>query len=285
MDCDAPVRFAVSEYGEPFHVEVWRCRDRRASRCGPCSGRHRRRVFTVASEGMHVVGGAYYLATLTAPSDVGDHCLVRDCDGLTCSHPRCRCTPPGGVDLGEWNPTAAKRWNHFLTLVERHYGSRPSYFRGVEVQDGKRRSDQKGRGALHLHILMRSDQVLDEKRLRGFAMDAGFGHELVLDQLTPGSKAAAYYVSKYVSKASDMRVSVPWSAPHTDPYTGETFAVDAPATYRTWSQSRTWGRTLEEIRAADAARYSVQEQLRLLQKKFGIGVCDAQPPAGPEPDD
>jgi hypothetical protein len=289
LDCDRPVRWGVSDVGEPYRVEIWRCQDKRESRCRPCSARYRRRVQSVAAEGMYVADGILNLLTLTAPSEVGQHCKKPGCSSSSCSHEKCACTPPGGVDLGEWNASAGRRWNHFLTLLKHHYGSRPAYFRAVETQDGKRRPDSLGgRGALHLHVPVRFPYVVSLRTLRRLAIQAGFGHSVDLQLIAPGSAHAAKvaaYVSKYVTKACDSRDDVPWAAEHTDPWTGEVRLVDARPTYRTWSQSRTWGKTLAELRRADLARYLVQEQLRALHEHLAAGGSLTGPPPGPAPDD
>jgi hypothetical protein len=290
LDCDRPVRWGVSDTGEPYRVELFRCGDKRQEKCGPCSARYRRRVQSVAAEGMFVAEGSLNLLTLTPPSHLGQHCLRPGCSAVDgCAHEKCPCSPVGGVDLAEWNASAGKRWAHFLRLFERRFGHRPAYFRAVESQDGKRRQDgTSGRGGLHLHVPIRFDCVVSVKTLRVLAIQAGFGHEVDLQAVAPGSAHAvkvAAYVSKYVTKSTSARPDVPWCAPLTDPRTGEVRLVDAPATFRTWSQSQTWGKSMAELRAADLARYRAQEQLRVLAEHLAAGVSAASPPPGPAPDD
>jgi hypothetical protein len=235
-----------------------------------------------------LAGGELGLLTLTAPGSA-QHCKRRGCDGIRCPHELCECTPEGGCDLGLWNPSAAKRWNHFLLLVQRHYGFRPDYFRSVEVQDGKRCEESGcGRGALHLHVIVRSQVVMTVPVLRALAIRAGFGHSLTYDVLDPASKGAAHYVSKYVTKAADQRQDVPWTSLYVDPFTGDERLVDAhdggkAATYRTWSKSVNFGRTLKELRCAAATRYAVQEQLRALGIVWEPSRPVADPPPGQAP--
>lgn len=233
---------------------------------------------------MWLVAGELGLLTLTSPGD-GSHCKRRGCDGTRCAHERCLCTPDGGCDLGLWNPSAAKRWNHLLLLIQREYGSRPAYFRGVEVQDGERCDDLTcGRGALHFHVIVRSDYAMTVRTLRRLAIRAGFGHSLTYDVLEPGSKAAAHYVSKYVAKAADERQDVPWTVLYTDPMTGDESLVDDDRpTYRTWSMSRSFGRTLGQLRRAAATRYALQEQLRALGIEWNPGQPAVPPAPGAEP--
>jgi len=104
--------------------------------------------------------------------------------------------------------------------------------RGVEVQV---------RGALHDHALLWSPTPLSLTAVRRRAIAAGFGHSVDLAPLVPGSRKAAYYVSKYITKATDSREQVPWAADVVDRNTGEVTRGLVPARYRTWSCSRGWG--------------------------------------------
>jgi hypothetical protein len=49
------------------------------------------------------------------------------------------------------------------------------------------------------------------QQVRKIAVKAGFGHECDVAELAPGSRKAAYYVSKYVGKSTDVRAEVPWA--------------------------------------------------------------------------
>jgi hypothetical protein len=156
----------------------------------------------------------------------------------------CPCTPRGGVDLAEWNADHSRRWNHFRTVLRRDFADGAEFFRGIEVQK---------RGALHDHALIWSPVVLSESELRELAIRCGFGHEVKLERIEPGSKKSAFYVSKYVSKSADSREMVPWVGDKIDKSTGEVTRGRVVARYRTWSASRGWGSRLGEIRAAAAA--------------------------------
>lgn len=228
LDCESPLRVLVSDSGNEYR-EVWRCRNHRRSKCRPCATRYRGRVESVAADGMFRQGGFYYLLTLTAPGD-REHRMP--------SGKLCPCTPVGGVELSRWNPDAGRCWNRFLVAVERRYLVRPRYFRSAETQD---------RGALHHHVIVWSPRKLHVRTLRPLAMAAGYGHEVDLQALTPGSRKAARYVSKYVTKSADSRDEVPWWATWVDEETGEVCEGLAPATFRTWSSSRDWGVSMQEL--------------------------------------
>jgi len=258
IGCDRPLlayKVSPSYVWEPF---LMRCGVSRASKCVRCSDRYRDRVQTVAQNGLQaeVPGEYFYLLTFTPPGDV-EHCKIKHCIGpcITASHPKCRCTPVGGVNLADWNPTCSSKWNDLLKYIERTPGwSRPSYFRAVEVQDGKRLCTdlQCGRGGLHLHVLVRTDYRIakDPKRpthLRSLAIRAGFGHSVDVQLIAPGSRAAARYVAKYVTKSADSRDDVPWQTKHLNEVTGETIVRTEP-TYRTWSMSRTWSESMKALR-------------------------------------
>lgn len=174
------------------------------------------------------------MLTLTAPGD-REHGLP---DGSVCP-----CTPPGGIDLASWNASHSRRWNHFRTAVRQDEPDL-QFFRGVEVQS---------RGALHDHALVWSPTPLSVTGLRSIALRAGFGHSLDLAPIQPGSRKCAYYVSKYVTKATDSRDLVPWLAQVVDPLTGEVTEEVIAGRYRTWSMSREWGSTMTEVRRKSAA--------------------------------
>lgn len=191
---------------------------------------------------MHRGSGYLYLLTLTAPGD-SQHKIGG-------SRQVCACTPAGGIDLGEWNASHSRRWNHFRTRMKAEYEGL-QFFRGVEVQ---------GRGALHDHAMVWSPVPLDKGWLREVAIAAGFGHSVDLALCEPGSKKAAYYVSKYVTKATDARSSVPWAQDWVDRATGEVFRANGPGRYRTWSMSREWGSTMAQVRAQAAAYAALKRQ-------------------------
>lgn len=200
--------------------------------------------------------------TFTAPSDKGEHRLP--------SGDVCPCTPPGGVDLARWNASHSRRWNHLRTLLRREFPG-VEFIRGVEVQD---------RGALHDHVVayFPGGRLPSVSFLRSLAIRAGFGHSVDVAPCEPGSKKAAYYVSKYVTKACDQRSDVPWWGEVVDRRTGELSWGVTEGRYRTWSSSRAWGITMAEARAeaADYARVKAaereQESLALLEKMLGAVV-------------
>lgn len=159
-------------------------------------------------------------------------------------------------------------------MMRRELSPSLEYFRGVEVQV---------RGALHDHAMVWSPVPLGKTKLRGLAMRAGFGHSLDLAPAPPGSKRAAYYVSKYVTKATDVRDSVPWLpdgfVPVIDqvegvvllnPDTGE--VRPGQARYRTWSMSRQWGLTMAAVRAECRAWVAARE-LELEERAFELLVA------------
>jgi hypothetical protein len=151
------------------------------------------------------------------------------------------------------------------------------FFRGVEVQT---------RGALHDHAMVWSPVPLDRAWLRQVAMDAGFGHELDLAPCVPGSRKASYYVSKYVTKATDARETVPWTADYVNVETGVLERREGPGRYRTWSMSREWGTTMAEVRASAAAYALVkreQADKRVLYEAL-LALSDALGPLGLVPD-
>jgi hypothetical protein len=232
LDCERPLQVVCTRDGCQ-HSELRLCGNHRSGSCGPCSGRYGRRVRRLAARGMALRTKDFLsLVTLTAPG-ASAHLIGK-------TGRRCTCTPIGGVDLAQWNPTASTKWNALLLDVERTFGSRPQYFRAVEVQK---------RCAIHYHVLWRSEFPLTAQALRPLAIRAGFGHEVDVQRLDPRSRAAAAYVSKYVTKSVDSRDDVPWRADRIDKSTGEVHEnVLVPARFRAWSSSQRWGSTMAEIR-------------------------------------
>jgi hypothetical protein len=242
VDCERPL-LRVCGFCEA--QSVLPCSGHRESQCRPCAARYRRRVSKVVFSGVNGNQGHLYLLTLTAPSEKGAHCKKPRCRGSgrsTCGHETCPCTPEGGVDLAAWNADHSRRWNQFRTALKRLFPDL-QFFRGVEVQDGHRGGT--ARGALHDHCMVRTSSPLVLRQLRALAISCGFGHSVDLAGCAPGSKQAAYYVAKYVTKATDSRRAVPWVNVETGELTD--------GRYRTWSMSREWGLKMAEVRAADAA--------------------------------
>jgi hypothetical protein len=276
MDCQSPVRRVCLNCD---YFAIWSCGNRRESKCRPCSARYRRRVRAMAASGMSRVGGRYYFLTLTAPSDV--HHYGKSGDECPCS--------VRGFDVGKWNASHSDRWNRFRTALAREFPEL-EYFRGIE--------DQK-RGALHDHVLVWCQTEIDLGWLRKLAIRCGFGHEVDCPEIRPGSTEAAYYLSKYITKACDARDSVPWwDIPRprdleeagyppelVDALTGELFAGSVRARYRTWSKSDEWGTTMAALRAEAAVwaqMYADRESDPLVA--LLVAELGAQPVLEPSPD-
>lgn len=155
--------------------------------------------------------------------------------------------------MARWNASAGGRWNRLVQDLRRELGDKVEYFAAKEVQR---------RGALHFHVLVRSSDgrpvALSGGVLRALAIRHGFGHSVDVQPVAPNHAA---YVSKYVSKSADARHRVPWKGwghrthRDLDRATGEVTEVRTRVrtfdpTYRTWSASRGWGRSMAEVRAA-----------------------------------
>lgn len=249
LDCERPLHVRCRRCGFSYQ---WRCSGHRESRCKPCALRYRRRVRVVVDSGLlRRQGGSLYFLTLTAPG-ARRHCMLGNgCEykraGQDCRHAdACRCTPAGGTDLGYWNMGHSAAWNRLRTRISKLHPEL-EYFRGIEVQDGKRGGTR--RGALHDHMLLWVATPLDQSTLREWAMDAGFGHSLDLVPVVPGSKREAYYVAKYVTKSCDMRSDAVWY--EIDTATGE--ISQGRGRYRTWSDSQGWGDSMATVRSVAAA--------------------------------
>lgn len=263
LDCDQPM-FLLHSCGA---TSVARCNNHRASKCVPCSWRYRRRLVRIADDGAPA-GGHLYMGTWTAPG-AHEHRMP--------SGDLCPCTPEGGVNLAEWNPSASGRWNVMRGQIKRAVPDL-QYLRVVEVQK---------RGALHLHVLLWSPVPLDKAFLRRLAIANGFGHEFDLAPIVPGSRRHAYYVAKYVSKACDSRSEVPWNHEDVDQATGEIVQRTGPGRYRTWSSSHGWGLTMKAINEVCAAQR--ERRMALLAGLSEESTADKAPsvpsiPAvGPDP--
>lgn len=243
-------------------VDVWHCSNHRESKCSPCALRYRRRVRRVAEDGLlrRSPGGPVspplmsaswahgrsgqppahmYLLTLTAPSDRPHQRFI---PGRRGRHGACGCWSD---NLAVWNAGASGCWNRLRTSMSREWSV--DYFRATEVQDGHRGGS--GRGALHHHVLLVVSEPVSVDRLHELATAAGYGCVMDLEPLEPGSRKAARYVAKYVTKSADQREIVPWSRESVDRQTGE-ITEDHRPTFRTWSASRSWGLTMAECVAA-----------------------------------
>jgi hypothetical protein len=141
------------------------------------------------------------------------------------------------------------------------------FLRTVEVQDGKRRRDGVGRGALHHHTLIWTPgaQSVDVLAAQDLAQAAGYGCVIDLVEVERGSRRYAYYVSKYVTKSCDSRDEVPWMADVVDEVTGELLRLRSTATFRAWSSSQDFGPTMKALKLAAAMQARARaEQLRVL---------------------
>lgn len=242
------------------YAETWPCNSHRESRCEPCSLRYRRRLRRLAEVGMDKRAGHGFMGmlTLTAPGDSPHREWVpTQLHRPGMDRPDCHCHE--GVELGEWNAGHSASWNRLRTaLAKRH--PEMEYLRGVEVQ---------GRGALHDHVILWSPNPVDIAEVQALALAAGYGCVMDWAPCEPGSRKAAYYVSKYVTKSCDARSQVPWL--RVDRATGEVLAT-AP-TFRTWSSSQGWGMTMSEIRAL--CREQVQKSLERKEKALLDYLGDA----------
>jgi hypothetical protein len=255
-----------------------RCGASARSRCGPCSESYRRRVRRVFQSGWtDRPTDRVLLLTVTAPGD-REHFLR---DGSPCP-----CTPEGGMSVAESNSDASKRFNRLMQQIRRRYGKASQYAKAAEIQDGKRRRDHVGRGALHFHILLRverPDLMLRDYRasdpecpLRVMVERYGFGHSMDLQVV---EVTTASYCAKYVSKSADDRSDMPWL----DRQTG--VVVSGNGRYRTWTASRSWGLTMKAVRAAQAAWWQAGQasggETPAAGRQAGAGVAAEGGPLDP----
>lgn len=252
IGCEAPYRLICIVCGV---VRLGRCGKSSTRRCAPCGNRSRARVGHVGRSGL-VVSTEGLFVTLTAPS-WRPHFLP---DGRAC-----RCTGSGrsrrpSADLAEWNASSGARWHRLMQDLRRLLGEDVQYFKGAEVQR---------RGALHFHVLLRDPAgrplLLSTGQLRALAIKHGFGHSVDVQRLEVGH---ATYAAKYASKASSERPDVPWRGyarcERVDKSTGEVRKSKrwvTVATYRTWTCSRAWGRSMASIRAAQSHHEATLEAL------------------------
>lgn len=232
----------------------WPCNTTRQSRCAPCARRYRHRVEMVCQSGM--LGRVGYCLTLTAPGQ-NPHCFRhkrKGCQDPSCD--LCPCTPAGGVNLQAWNVDLTSRMNRLLEAIRR--GEASPLVRGkrqqVPLEYFQAREVQR-RGALHTHVpLVRSDGKplhLDKRQLRQLAMRHGFGHAMTYK---PFAKGLAYYCAKYVAKGADQRTHVPWLYGRRNKR-GE-------ATYRTWTRSRGFGKSMRQVREELCNRWRQTEEAK-----------------------
>ena len=238
------------------------CETTRSAQCQPCGRIYRGRVQRIAR-----AFSGLLMVTLTAPGTRLHRVKAVDGGWVVCP-----CTKPGGVDIAVWNAGAAMAWSRLVNNGIRRDPALAwlagAYFRATEVQ---------GRGALHFHVLVkiRPGTVVPAnglRDLRALAIAYGFGHEADVQEVEPGR--GAYYVAKYVGKASNLRAAVPWSKRKAMTLTELPLPVPAyavrnewvqfgpvrppvvveymsrQATYRTWSCSRDWPSSMGALRRA-----------------------------------
>jgi len=118
--------------------------------------------------------------------------------------------------------------------------------------------------------------------MRRRSVMAGYGHSFDIAEIR-SRQQAAYYISKYITKACDVRESVPWWGELVDVQTGEISGGLVPGRYRTWSSSRSWGMTMADARAVCrefAARRSLsreKEVVQLVSEVLGASVISMAP--------
>lgn len=219
--CDRP-KLLRAPTGEIFPA---RCGTSDSNTCGPCAETYRKRVMSIAASGAKSAHAQRtWFLTFTAPGNKAHEMRA----GV-----RCPCTPDEGVDLAQWNGRAVDRWNDLARALARAWGvERFEYFKAVEVQK---------RGALHLHVIVRlpAPRKLSKTRVRFLAIRHGYGHEVDVQAVNEAG-AAAWYVAKYVAKASSDRHEVPY----VHRVTGEV----GPGRWRTWTTSRMWGESMGSLK-------------------------------------
>ena len=251
------------------------CNSHRSKSCEPCARRYAARVRRVVHTGVLTrirSGGHLAMLTITAPGDPGH--LQWSVLGPRANRPVCGCERHLSGGLGLWNSQAGARWNVLRTGLRRlHPGA--EYYRGVEVQK---------RGAIHLHVILWTQEPADVRELQQLALAAGFGCNVKLDVAHTEGEARRFssYVTKYVTKSVDDRGDAPWVKLDDD--TGE--LTDQPANFRTWSQSRGFGCTMKEHTDAIAAQRkrsltAALEAIALCADTLGAVVLEGAPPSPP----
>ena len=194
-----------------------------------------------------------YFVTLTAPG-FNDHDVTYQGKRPKGKRPACRCHEVWrtGVQLGDWNRQESAHWNRLRTALRRVLPDL-EYIGSVEVQDGKRRRDGKGRGLLHRHLVVVTRGPVTHGLLQPLALAAGYGCMVDVEELQSASKAARY-LSKYVVKSTTERGEVHWRAEvlveDDDGHpTGELRVMETTPTFRTWSASQGWGVSLKDLRS------------------------------------
>lgn len=241
--CDRPVRFVCECCG---HSEQWTCNCSDARKCLQCSDRNRRRFMRVIEQGLSSGSGYAYFLTVTAPGEAPHRQWVQ---GKVRHRPECSCWDHG-MTLGAWNAQEAACWNRLRTSLARLVDGF-AYAGAVEKQE---------RGALHRHVVIRTDEPLLPGQVQALAMAAGYGCVFDLDACHSDRDLARYVTKKlasYVTKSGD-RHEVPWERvgcnhwecrERADRDSGEIPPCEI-ATYRLRSQSQSWGVSMKDLRAA-----------------------------------
>lgn len=234
-ECERPKWLACVLCGEVMQV---RCKSARASRCMPCSERHRRAVATVMREGAASKAiGSLFFVTLTAPGAdrlPWDRSKCSHAAAVTCSG-ELGCRVQVGA-AAAWNASAPKRWSYFRQFLQRSLGLEVALVGSWETQE---------RGMLHRHVLVRVEGVVSQRRfdvaVRSYAARYEFGRKRDV-QLLSDPVRSAWYLAKYATKAGDDRATTPFL----DRASGDLFG----GRYRSWSASRNWGVTMASVWAA-----------------------------------
>jgi hypothetical protein len=273
------------------YQQFWRCDCSSAAKCPDCAERRRRLIARLVDLGTtdRLGSGFTYFLTLSAPGE-NDHRRWRQGKGGN-DRPECDCHRVWEHQRkGDWNAGESGCWNRLRLALSRFSEGSLTYIGSVEVQDGKRRVDGKGRGMLHRHIVLNLDRPIQPGEVQALAMVAGYGcvHDL---QVVSSASKAAWYISKYVTKSSGDRNNVWWQGDVADKETGEILRLETVPTFRTWSAAHSWGYTLKGLReiarlqATARARYLSELQQALADENVDIGQAnepdsDPDPPAG-----
>jgi hypothetical protein len=191
-----------------------------------------------------------------------------------------------------------------MTLMRREYpGGR--WAKANEIQDGKRLKGKRkgrGRGAIHHHatFIHAGAKSVDAQRIRELGMRAGYGCNVMVQVVARGAVAVANYLTKYITKAVDEGMHPVWrtyrcqaAVEKVNRATGEvkvrrcgaqshdgvcrkcgapTRLELAPRRLRTWSASRSWGCTLQEVKAGARRAVEARDAARAMRAVMHPGV-------------
>ncbi len=231
------------------------CGTSRSLKCLPCAVSYRRRMVRMIQSGLTKHAGRHlYFLTVSSPGNQQHRAFVPKTLYVPGMHrPQCPCHE-SMQSVAEWNPRAGQCWNRLRTGLRR-LSPGLDFVRVAEIQNGTRRRDGVGRGAIHHHNILACDDVLDVVKVQELALAAGYGCVIDLVELDPSQGIDAYLtktlghkLGEYLTKASDERANTPWLADVADPDTGEIVKMHTMPTYRTHSESRAWGDTIKVIK-------------------------------------